>query len=246
MAEGKLRDDASVDLHLMEFTQAGSIQTLAILFDRSNAMQSKARFDLMLSHLEEKRGKFKNDRQFLQYVFRYVHRKSLKTYKQYVTLDQTLSKTGFYDCLTGTLLYGHLLEKLGYQIVVREFRYHVLLIVQQPDGEIMFESTDPLNGFVEGSTAIADRIAEYKKMDDLKECRALFNITNTIDNHITLRELTGLHFYNQAIYFLNKKDIDSARSKIRKALALYPSRRVTEVTSLIYDNELKSILLAGE
>lgn len=234
---GKLYDDASF----------GSSQTLAILLKRGiSAGESYERYNSMLSHLKEKQSEFDSDSKFLHFVYRYVHRKSLKTYKTYVTLSQTLSKSGYYDCLTGTLLYGLLLDELGFDFVVREFRYHVFLIVKLDSGEIMFEATDPLNGFVVGKPAIDHRIAEFKEKDLQKSRNSVYRISSSIDNQISLEQLTGLHFYNQAIYHLNKKDIELAKAKIRKALAFYPSQRVTEITRLIYGDELKTMLAAND
>ena len=225
----------------------GSAQTLAILLNQgTNAIESHERFDAILSHLRDKRSQYDSDQQYLHYIYRYVHRKGLKTYKTYVTLDQTLSKSGYYDCLTGTLLYGLLLQELGYEFIVREFRYHVLLIVKLDSGEIMFEATDPLNGFVVGKPAIDHRIAEFVESDKQKIRKSIYNVSPEIDNLISLEQLTGLHFYNQAIYFLNHNDLAQAKSKIRKSLALYPSERVSAITRIIYGNEIKTMLAAND
>jgi len=203
-------------------------------------------FNELLTSIKSKKHKFATDRQYLQFIYKYVHRKSLKTYKTYVTLEETLSKSGYYDCLTGTLLYGLILKELDYNFTIREFNYHALLIVNLNNIDIMIESTDPLNGFVVGEEAINHRIANYKKEDSQKKRTSMYSFAKVIDNEISIDQLAGLHFYNQAINHLNQLELDRAKTEIRKAYALYPSKRVKEITHLICGNSIESLLATND
>ena len=204
-------------------------------------LESQKQYQSTLSLLKEKQKKYESDRLFLQYIYSKVHRKNLKSFKKQVTLDQTLSKAGYYNCLTGTLLYGFLLEELGFHITIREFSYHVSLIVHLEKEDILIESTDPINGFVVGTAAINHRIEEIKAKEAQKKRCTVYDIATDIDNCISLQKLAGLHFYNQAVFHLNDANVTEAKSMIRKALAFYPSKRIEEITRLIFVGDLASV-----
>ncbi|MGB3467138.1 MAG: hypothetical protein WBA74_17790 [Cyclobacteriaceae bacterium] len=224
-----------------------SLGTLEFLLsDSKNTHSTIAEFTYLVNTLQSKRDKFPSDRQFLQHVYRFVHRKSLKKYKKYVTLEETLSKPGYYDCLTGTLLYSLILDELGFDITIREFNYHVLLIVSLDKHKILIESTDPVNGFVVGEQAIAQRIADYKEEDASKKRYSVYGFTKAIDKEISVAQLVGLHFYNQAISYLNNLDMKGALPNISKAYALYPCERIREISKLINTDRLKGLLATSD
>lgn len=216
-----------------------------ILSNNQNTDLTITEFAELLYSIKEKRSRFESDQQYLQYIYKYVHRKSLKRYKTYVTLGETLSKSGYYDCLTGTLLYSLILEELGFHVTIREFNYHVMLIINLDDKKILIESTDPLNGFVVGNEAVNQRISSYKADDLKKKRQSVFGFTTVIDNEISTRQLVGLHFYNQAIYSLNKLDLNAAKEAIVKAESLYPSVRVQKIKELISGTEIQSLIASA-
>ncbi|MEL6556909.1 MAG: hypothetical protein AAFQ94_01915 [Bacteroidota bacterium] len=224
-------------------TDTKSIKALKlILSSNQNTEYSIVEFTELLESIKEKKDKFSTEQQYLQFVYKYVHRKRLKRYKTYVTLGETLSRSGYYDCLTGTLLYSLILEELGFQVTIREFNYHVMLIVNLDDKKILIESTDPLNGFVVGDEAVNQRIAEYKADDLKKKRQSVYGFTKLIDNEITTGQLVGLHFYNQAINSLNQLDVKAAKVAITKAESLYPSQRVHEIKKFISGTEVQSLI----
>ncbi len=224
-------------------SNANTINTLKLLLTSNDQVQfSILEYNSLLQSIKDKKDKFSSDQQYLQFIYKYVHRKSLKRYKTYVTLEETLSKSGYYNCLTGTLLYGLILNELGFDITIREFSYHVLLIVNLEDKKVMIESTDPLNGFVVGDIAVNKRIAAYKAEDSQKKRNTVYDFTTVIDNEISIEQLVGLHFYNQAINSLNQLKINAASLEITKAFQLYPSKRINEIRKLISGKEIKSLI----
>lgn len=224
-------------------TDTKSIRALKlILSGNQNNEFSIIEFTELLESIKEKKDKFKSEQQYLQFIYKYIHRKSLKRYKTYVTLGETLSKSGYYDCLTGTLLYGLILDELGFRVTIREFNYHVMLIINLDDKEILIESTDPLNGFVVGSEAVNQRIAEYKANDLKKKRQSVYGFAKSIDNEISIDQLVGLHFYNQAINAVNQLDLKAAIQAILKAESLYPSQRVQKIKKFISGTEIRSLI----
>lgn len=224
-------------------TDIKSINTLELLLSKSKDTRfSISEYRELLETIKSKRARFSDDQQYLQHIYKYVHRKNLKQYKTYVTIEETLSKSGYYDCLTGTLLYGLILEELGFDVTIREFNYHVLLIVNLGQKRILIESTDPLNGFVVGDDAINERINTYKQEDRRKKRHSVYGFIQVIDNKISINQLVGLHFYNQAINSLNHLNLEAAKLEINKAYKLYPSERVKEISKLIKGSEIQSLI----
>jgi hypothetical protein len=100
--------------------------------------------------LRSKRAVFSSHEKFLRFVFYKVHGKYLKYYKGVENFHRIFSQ-GMYNCASGTALYAVILAHLGYAPVINETRYHVFLTVELGgDGWILFEATDPVNGFITG------------------------------------------------------------------------------------------------
>ncbi len=203
---------------------------------------AQTRFNDLLNKIKEKEHHFSSDEKYLKHIYRYVHKKVLKSYKKYVTLSETLSKKGNYDCLTGTLLYSLILDELGFKYTIREFNYHVALVIHLESNQLMIESTDPLDGFIVGSKAINSRIANYKKEDIEAKRSSQYVFTEVMDNKISILELTGLHYYNQALNYFNREEFVIASFKIDKAYSLYPSPRIRRVSTLIRGEGLDDYL----
>src|SRR5688572_10880329 len=115
-----------------------------------------------MTKLSAKKGTFKSEKIFLGYVFTKTHQRFLKEFQEYATFQQTLTK-GRYNCLTGTALYALILEHLHLRYQIIETNHHIFLLAETKDGKILFEATDPLNGFVSSDPEIEKRIETYKK-----------------------------------------------------------------------------------
>ena len=116
----------------------------------------------VLSHLENRQGKYRMEDDFVEYLYYYTHRKLLKTYSEYPTIEETLV-SGNYDCLTATAIYSILLNELSIEHAVVETNYHIYIIVN-PDSEreLLIETTDPRYGFIDDQSEIsASKIPIY-------------------------------------------------------------------------------------
>ena len=200
-------------------------------------------FREVLVVLKDKKEKYRSDRAFLEFTFSYIHKKFLKEYEQYVTVSQAFVKNGKYDCVTGTALYALALEELGYQYEIRETDYHVFLMVKVDDREYMFESTDAINGFAYDKREIEERrnfvlndaraINEKMAMSGVSAENKNIKIT-VIDNSVSLKELSGLHFYNQALKKFNNQDYREAFRLVTIAQGIYPSNRIKNAASYMF------------
>lgn len=201
-------------------------------------------FEELISKFEEKKAKMKSEEAFLKYVFYTVHRKYLGQYKQYVALGEVFEKSRQYDCVTGTALYALVLDHFGIQYQVRETDFHVYLLAYADGKEYMFESTDPIYGITNDQKEIkarrtlieedAKRINAELAMSGVGTDQSDHYQAELIDNAVSLRELSGLHYYNLALAELNEQKYSQAYSLIQKAYQLYPSERIKQTASLIF------------
>lgn len=175
----------------------------------------------------------KSDRQILKTVFNITHRQLLKEYNQYAGFGEII-QSGQYDCLTATALYSLLLTRLGYQHKIIETNYHIFLLVQSTEGEILMESTDPLNGFEYHKDKIEDRIKTYK-LDHkvIGNSKINYPFTYQLFNEVTPQQLTGLLYYNQCVKAFNDQQWIKAIQLLNKAKAFYNSPRTVEMEDLL-------------
>ncbi len=202
--------------------------------EKEDAIREK--LESFIDKMERKRRGVTSDKAFLKKVFYAGHRKHLKEYKPFHNL-YSLFSTGSYNCLSGTAFYALVLEKLGYSYQVYETDYHIFLIVQTGEGEeILIESTDPLNGFVTGRQEIAERI-EKIRMDsegDLQQkSNDYYNFKLDVFRKVSLKQLAGLQYFNQAAHLYNKQQFSRAENALSKGRMLYPAERFERFSALL-------------
>lgn len=196
-------------------------------------------------NLQAKRGKFDDDLEFLAHAFRDVHRKFLKRYT-YPESFVGIFDDGSFNCVSGTALFACLLDRLGYQPRLFETRYHVFLRVDLYGTPVLLESTDAQNGIVIGKDQVSGRIDDYiesetSRLNANQTTSAPFHRENVL-REIDLTELSGLHYYNIAVNFINESDHHNALRALKKAELLYPGsqriRQLAELARFEYDAKL--------
>ncbi|MEO9965140.1 MAG: hypothetical protein ABJF11_05105 [Reichenbachiella sp.] len=201
-------------------------------------------YEVLIGKLSEKRNSIKSDVLFLKHVFYTVHRKMLGQYEQYVTFSEIFKKGKKYDCVTGTALYALILDDLGIEYEVRETDYHVYLIASLGGNNYLFESTDALYGFAWDSKEIEERVEFVNQesvrinmelsMSGLASDNPTIQASQYIDNVVDLRQLAGLHFYNQALKQFNETSYRDAYRMIIIAQGIYPSQRIKNASALMF------------
>ncbi|MCV9389131.1 hypothetical protein [Reichenbachiella ulvae] len=205
------------------------------------------RYDEMLQKLQVKKEAFRSDEGFLAYMYYKVHRKFLKQYEQQVLFSEILKPEGKYDCVTASALYALFLDDLGYAYDVVETDYHVYLLVKAGDREFLMETTDPLNGFSADEKEINERVAivreDAKRINEelaMAGVASDFSTTvstgrvTVIENRVGLKELAGLHYYNQSLKAFNAENYRKAYKYIIVAQGIYPSKRIKNASSFIF------------
>src|SRR6201991_2862999 len=104
---------------------------------------------------------YRSDTRKLYALFMKTHERFLHTYAQYTGIEN-LAK-GTYDCLTATSLFADVLNKSGYQYQIIETNYHIFIMVNTKDGEVLLETTDRLGGFINDQKKLNEMVSEYQK-----------------------------------------------------------------------------------
>jgi hypothetical protein len=208
-----------------------------------NPSKESADLTAFVSKLEQKQSSFKNTVDFLEFIFNKTHQKFLKNFSEYASFPEMLEK-GNYNCLTGTALYALLLDrfKIPYQIV--ETNYHIFLLAETDKGSILFETTDPAEGFVTNAEEIKERIARYRQnsIQATSSSKTYYRYNFDLYKTVSLDEVLGLLYYNLSIVAFNAKDLSLAIDHLGKAIELYRSPRIEEFSRIILLTVMKGNL----
>ena len=184
--------------------------------------------------LDQKQSGFKHQSDFLEYIFNKTHQKFLKNFSEYASFPETLSN-GSYNCLTGTALYALLLEHFDIEYQIIETNYHIFLLAQSDKGSILFETTDPVSGFVTNPEEIKKRIDGYRQnsIQAGGSSKTYYRYNFDLYNSVSLDQVLGLLHYNLSIVAFNAKDLSLSIDHLSKAMEFYQSPRFEEFSRII-------------
>jgi hypothetical protein len=225
------KEDYTISLLLSSYRKTSS-ETVEAMKDRLQTL-----FDA----LEKEKQKQVSENQLLSIAFSKLFDTHLYKYKALTHFERTIMQKEF-DCLTGTLLFALVLEKLGFQYAIHETNYHVYLTVKTQDGEVLIEATDKQFGLEKNKHLIGKRIKEYKQQYE----RAKENNKNAytsllqIDRQIDLVQLVGLQYFNQAVNAYNQKNYEQVINILKQSMQLYDADRSAELMVLAIHQHLQS------
>ena len=165
----------------------------------------------------------------LKFIFDHVQTTFLKQYD--VDADFTdMFASGKYNCLTGTILYALLADALNIKHTIKFMPGHVYMIAYADDVPYIFESTDPVGGFVELNKALQSnavksmRLLKFMASDNgEKSPKGDFFETYYLKlNNTELRGLVGYQYTNASFAEMMKQDYIKSYNLINKAIVLTP------------------------
>ncbi|WP_333818607.1 hypothetical protein [Ohtaekwangia sp.] len=218
-------------------TSSTSFEHYVFLYSTTGLKVSTAPADALPSFVERltsKRNDFRRDKDFVEYIFTKTHRRFLKNYIQYSSFSDLLNK-GDYNCLTGTALYALLLDHFSIPYRIIETNYHIFLMAETSDGEVLLEATDPAHGFTDSKAEIEKRITTYRQNATQKDTRnkRYYYFSFDLYNVVNLDEVLGLLYYNHAVIAYNNHEWVSTIDYLEKASALYQSPRLEEFSRIV-------------
>ncbi|OEK02954.1 hypothetical protein BFP97_16115 [Roseivirga sp. 4D4] len=221
---------------------------------KNQAVETKAlasNYDQIIHKLERIRSRKKSDLSFLRSIFYRVHKNSLVDYSKMATMDETLMK-GEFGCLTGTALYALILDHFGFEYNIIELTNHVYAQVEVEGRLIIMESTLPEDGLMRLEQEISTSM-EQEGLDP-RNIRALTTVGEGSDewdlvdgyNSITIKELSGLQYFNEAVRLFKQEEYTKAMEMINVAYDRYPSKRNEKLMQLVINKILKYDLIKEE
>lgn len=169
---------------------------------------------------------------YVKTVYEQVHASFLQKYEM-VNRFPEVFKSGNYNCVTATALYALIFDKLSIPYGIQEKPTHVFLVAYPKQNNILVETTTPVFGYLTYDTRYKQTFVENLKAQKLiaaaevqsQGVDALFNKYYFQSEDITLPQLVGIHYMNDALYYEDQKDLDNAQQQIEKAYLLYPTPR---------------------
>ncbi len=223
-----------------EFWQKGQDQPY-LLFRAVHAENEipETNWKTLISKLDQKHQKKGANLSLLRQIFQKSHKGLFKIYEQHSSFNAMLSN-GKFDCVSGSAALGLLLDRYGFEFDVIETDYHVFILVELDGEKIILESTLPVGGMITSPTKVLEYLESYKTVESaqLKSVsQRLGNpeidlSDNAIFRKVSLRELAGLQYYNDAISHFNEQSFQDATNQLVKAYSLYPSERVEGLLEL--------------
>ncbi|GAA5042131.1 hypothetical protein GCM10011506_44660 [Marivirga lumbricoides] len=207
------------------------------------SLEQTPQWNKLITKLEKKRDS--DTEYFLDYLFYKTHQILLKKYTKHTDFESMIS-SGSYDCVSGSIAYSLLLSFFNIEHSIIETDYHVFIVARAEGRDYIFESTDPISGFIKNEEAVIKHIAQFKPTPTPPSVQNTIEIGaenyqttegNTIYKEVSIEQLIGLQYYNQGISAINNKDFNLAKMKVSQALTLYPSERIKSVLDLIIDLE---------
>lgn len=202
----------------------------------------------LVEDLDQKKAKESKELNFLRLIFQKTHQSLLKKYEQHSTFNDML-ETGKYDCVSASAALGMLLDRYGYQYDIVETDYHVFILVVVNGKNIVLESTLPVGGMITGPSEVDAYLEAYKK-EEFAQLGSLNQrigspkidlSNNSIFRKVSLHQLAGLLYYNDAILLFNSQKYREASNQLTKALKLYSSDRIEGLKDLTKEMAYKTV-----
>ena len=180
---------------------------------------------------------------------RYLHNYSLYSFFPEI-------KSGTYNCVTGSALFAIIFDELNIPYIGIEVPQHVYLIAYPDDLKIGVESTDLKNGIYYWSEYNKIKAVNYLiTIGKVKESEVMIRGVDAIieeffftRDELDFNNLAGLHFFNRALYYSEKKENEKALRFSKRACELYESERNTYLLGgilldLVEETEMDDILI---
>lgn len=186
-----------------------------------------------VNKLVSKVGKrhYRNDVRKLYALFMKTHERFLHNYVQYTGIE-TLAQ-GRYDCLTATSLFADVLSKAGYRYSIIETNYHIFIMVNTKDGDVLLETTDRLGGFINDEKKMNAVVAEYKKNLLASATSSHYQYSFSLYRPVNTDQLVGLLYFNQAVNAFNRERWNECSEKLTVASQSTNSPRIAELADLL-------------
>lgn len=220
---------------LMVCSQGNLLPNLIETAPNANAELIQTKINSFIAAQKAKKQLTKSDLKFLKAMVNESHRKFLKSYKSYSQFNE-IFESGHYDCLSGTAFFSLLLEELQFRYKIIETNYHIFLLLETQQGQVLLETTDRLFGFKTNPKEIENSLSHYKEnllASTSSKKLTYYHYHIDLFCEINSMQLSGLLYFNQAVTAYNSQDWTTCLDRLEKAKAIYNNPRVEELSELL-------------
>jgi hypothetical protein len=213
----------------------------------AESLVSDGKWINLIQELDEKANKNPDQVSLLRTIFQKSHQRLFKKYELHTSFNTMLNE-GKYDCVSGSAVLGLLLEKYGFDYEILETDYHVFIKVTINGKPIILESTLPVGGMITLPSEVEKYLSSYlpkpepiiPNFNKRLSGSSLENTENSIFRNVSLLELAGLQYYNDAIVHFNNQSYGKSVNQLSKAYLLYSSDRIEGLRELSIELAFKS------
>jgi tetratricopeptide (TPR) repeat protein len=207
---------------------------MTLAADTSMVSQWRGYYQLRVKRFLAKKRSNNADRD-LKNAYKYVHDAFFRKYESLVNFER-IFEGGVYNCVTACALYGMAFDDFGIPYVIKETPTHVYIIAYPESSQIRIETTNPLAGYQTFSPGFKEGFVKNLmdlKLIDLSDMargvNAIFDEYYFTAPNLGLRELLGIHYYNQAVVVYSDHNYEKAFEILQKAYFLHPSESMKEM-----------------
>ncbi|WP_281616431.1 hypothetical protein [Flammeovirga sp. SubArs3] len=221
---------------LNQFKEAWKIDRYNLFFSPEENIKGKE-FKELKDEVENwitywKTEQASTNKSIVKKLFNKTRQQFFKNYSECSTFSNML-ETGTYDCLTGTLLFAHIFEELGYEYKIKQLNSHVYILLQDPIlGETLIESTD-VYGYINNERDINEKIKSYESR--LQNSLLYEKYGMNLNEDLSIIDIAGLQYYNQAVHAYRNSNMPEAQLSLYKASIVTDSPRVIYLQAFLED-----------
>jgi len=178
---------------------------------------------------------YRNEQHKLYSLFKKTHSTFLRQYSQYSNIEEL--SNGKYDCLTATALFADVLSRTGFHFNIIETNYHIFIVVNTHEGDVILETTDRVGGFINDKKQIASRLAEYQKNILVAATPSHHQYSFSLYHSVNTDQLPGLLYFNQAVKAFNAHQWKECSNKLAAASEITDSPRIAELVQLLENQQ---------
>jgi hypothetical protein len=187
------------------------------------------RVDRLVSEVGQRH--YRGEIRKLHDLFKKTHARFLHSYVRYTGIEG-LAK-GRYDCLTATSLFADILAKSGYEYNIIETNYHIFIVVNTTDGDVVLETTDRFGGFIDDERKKNEMIAEYKKNVLTWATPSHLQYNFRLYQPVNTDQLAGLLYFNQAVNAFNNHKWLECSDKLSASSGTTSYARVAQLAAVL-------------
>jgi hypothetical protein len=220
---------------LMSYSQERLLPSLVETAPKANRTLIETNINQFISIQKERKLDARSEIKFLKSMVNASHKKFLKTYKAYSPFS-SLFENGEYDCLSGTSFFSVVLDELQFRYKIIETNYHIFLLIETGQGQVLLETTDRFFGFKTNPIEIEKSLSHYKEnlmATGSSDKRQYYKYHVDLFHEVSSRQLSGLLYFNQAVVAFNSHDWIGSTESLYKAKLIYDNVRVKELTEIL-------------